>query len=188
VLPDIEVRGITELWCLGDVVGNGHDPVGCLDRVRARCAVVLAGNHEVAIASQRDDLAPGTQYSRAALLRAGRLDEIAAWKSEWIAEGIRLAHGCPSPFDPMRDYLVDDVAPEDVLEACPDAGVIVLGHTHVPGVWREQDRWLVNAGSVGEPREGDPRPTWVEIRWTHQSVSDVVHHRVAFDREHYSPT
>lgn len=185
VLADIEARGISDLWCLGDVVGNGHDPIGCLDRVQARCAVVLAGNHEIAITSPRDDLAPATQFSRAALVRAGRLEEIAAWRSEWAADRIRLAHGCPSPFDAARDYLIDDVAPQDVLAVCADADLIVVGHTHVPGVWRTGDRWLINAGSVGEPRGSDPRPTWVEIQWTQCGVRDAVHHRVAFDQERY---
>jgi predicted phosphodiesterase len=184
VLADIEQQGITQLWCLGDVVGNWHDPIGCLDRVEARCGVVLAGNHEVAIAS-RDDLPPGAQYSRAALIRAGRLKGIAVRASEWSADGIRLAHGCPSPFDPVGDYLIEDVAPREVLNACADARLIVVGHTHIAGVWRERDRWLINAGSVGEPREPNPHPTWVEIQWAGEAVSHVQHHRVAFDVELY---
>jgi predicted phosphodiesterase len=184
VLADIARRGIAELWCLGDVVGNGHDPIGCLDRVETACAVVLAGNHEVAIAS-RSDLPPGAAYSREALIRAGRLDDVAARPSEWRADGVRLAHGCPSPFDPVRDYLVESVAPEDVLAACPDARIVLVGHTHVAGTWRDGARWLVDVGSIGEPREADVRATWVEVRWTDDRVIDVLHHRVEFDVRRY---
>jgi predicted phosphodiesterase len=184
VLADIERRGIAELWCLGDVVGNGHDPIGCLDRVEAACRVVLAGNHEVAIAT-RTELPPGARYSREALIRSGRLRDLAARPSEWSEDGVRLAHGCPSPFDPVRDYLVEDVAPEDVLGACSDARVVLVGHTHVAGVWRDGDRWLVDVGSVGEPRDRDTRATWVEVRWAGEAVTDVLHHRVEFDVRRY---
>lgn len=184
VLADIDRRGITELWCLGDVVGNGHDPVGCLDRVDATCSVVLAGNHEVAIAS-RTDLPPAARYSREALIRAGRLDAIAPRASEWSHDGVRLAHGCPSPFDPVRDYLAEDVAPEDVLAACSGARLVLVGHTHVAGLWRDGERWLGDVGSVGEPRDGDVRATWVEAAWTGGAVSDVVHRRVEFDLDRY---
>ena len=185
VLADIAARRITELWCLGDVVGNGHDPLGCLDRVIATCAIVLAGNHEVAIAS-RTDLPPGARYSREALTRAGRLHEIADLKSECHRGAVRLAHGCPSPFDPVRDYLGEDASPEAVLAACPDAQLILVGHTHLAGTWHDADRRLVNVGSVGEPRDDDLRAAWVEVRFGGASIDDVVHHRVSFDVDRYA--
>ena len=183
VLDDVERSGIGELWCLGDVVGNGHDPVGCLDRVEARCRIVLAGNHEVAIAGPRA-LPPAVEFSRSALARAGRLDGLARRASEHAEGGVRLAHGCPTPFDPVRAYLREDVAPGEVLDACPEE-LIVVGHTHRAETWRRGRQWLVDVGSVGEPRDGDARPTWFEIEWSGGSVSAVREHRVAFDPRRY---
>jgi hypothetical protein len=74
-----------------------------------------------------------------------------------------LAHGCPSPFDPVRDYVSEDVPTQDVLDACPHAALVLLGHTHERGVWhdrRDPSRCVVNVGAVGDP--GRPC-SWLEL-------------------------
>lgn len=187
VLQDVGLHGIDELWCLGDVIGNGHDPDGCFDRVEERCSVVLAGNHEVVISSDRAELPYAAEYSRNALREAGggRLQRLTSRASEAREETVRLAHGCPSPFDPVRDYLVEDVDPQDVLAACPDDALILVGHTHISGEWTDGKRRLVNVGSVGEPRGGEGLPTWTELAWRDRDCVEVVRHHVEFDIDRY---
>ena len=203
VLEAVEAAGAEEVWCLGDVVGYGADPDACADLVRERCAVSLAGNHDLAVLGElrtsafseaaaagvewtRDNVAERTLEFLGGLEPVGRRQEVA------------LSHG--SPRDPVWEYVLSAEQAEACFEVQPER-VGLIGHSHVslffsqgarnePGEVRgarmsdgaqleiEQGAWLLNPGSVGQPRDGDPRAAWLELDTEAQTAR---FHRVPYE-------
>ncbi|HUX87692.1 MAG TPA: metallophosphoesterase family protein [Chloroflexota bacterium] len=195
---------IDALWCLGDVVGYGPDPVACVDRLRDLEAVCIAGNHDWA-AIGRLDLA---EFSGAAA-------EAVRWTARQLTPSARayleglpdrhlegqftLAHG--SPRAPIWEYVLDRRSAEENFAAFSTA-TCFIGHTHrpiayamrsdpatgrptvtvEPPVYREvaidQGRHLINVGSVGQPRDGDPTARYVILDTERQTY---LRRRVVYD-------
>ena len=146
VLADIGVLGLRDVWCLGDVVGYGSEPVECARLVRERCQAVLRGNHDAA-------LAPGggrrfhrgareaIGWTRGVFSRGGAAGaELARWllsrPPALEVDGVLLAHG--SPRDPEDEYLQPEAAadPSRMAPQWPKVrSFAFVGHTHVPGVF-----------------------------------------------------
>lgn len=178
MLADLDALGVRRLLCLGDLVGYGADPGRVVELIGGRDAVVVAGNHDRAAAGLLD-LEWFNPYARvAAEWTAGQLR---ADQSAYLAKlpfvleeaGATLAHA--SPHDPEGwPYLI---APADGALAFPAFAtrLCFIGHSHVPAVWTlrvdgtlefrrgagparltPDGRLLVNVGSVGQPRDGDP--------------------------------
>lgn len=167
--------------CLGDTVGYGADPLACVDLVAERAEASVAGNHEYAVGG-RLRMTWFNHYARAAAeWTQERLDDdhraylIALPVTREIA-GATLVHA--SPVEPEQwDYLV---TAEDGLAAFGAFATrwCFVGHSHVPGVWslgssgpehrpgvglvqaERGRRYLVNVGSVGQPRDRDPRAAY----------------------------
>lgn len=185
VLADADDRGCDEIWCLGDIVGYGADPNGCCATVRRFATVCLSGNHDlVAIGALSAD-AFSADAATAATWTAGELTpENRAWlttlRPEGRAQSCLLAHG--SPLHPVWEYVLTADQAERSLDAF-DEQVALIGHSHVPlsfsrdgnqpvALARRRDgdeirigarRWLLNPGSVGQPRDEDPRASWLEL-------------------------
>lgn len=158
VLQDIECHQVDALWCLGDVVGYGHDPVWCLEQVEERADVLLAGNHDLAVAGRipatwfNGWARAGVEYSRAQLIAAGdglldrlgdRRSEVTLRAGSWSPTSglsglpnLALAHGCPKPFDAVHDYIESDVMPSELAHELPQAALVAVGHTHRPFIWQ----------------------------------------------------
>jgi diadenosine tetraphosphatase ApaH/serine/threonine PP2A family protein phosphatase len=185
-----EAAGAEEFVCLGDVVGYGPDPVACLDAVRARCPAVVLGNHDEAVAAGGGRGYLPADGRQVALVHHAALDEE---RRAWLA-GLPLRIDRPyatfvhaSPADPGGWHRLDSYP---VLRAQFDAFVgpiCFVGHSHIPGVVgdrigalrvRPGGRFLVNAGSVGQPRDGDPRAAFV-LHDTEAFSAEVV--RVRYD-------
>jgi diadenosine tetraphosphatase ApaH/serine/threonine PP2A family protein phosphatase len=191
VLEDIAAGPAVEVWCLGDVVGYGADPNDCCALAREHCAVVLAGNHDLAVTGEL----PLDEFSRGAAIAARWTQEILdADHRDWLArlrpEGeerdVGLFHA--SPRDPIWEYVLSAL----LAELCLDhqrRRVCLVGHSHVAlsfvrsegelttGEARRggdsepvgEGEWLLNPGSVGQPRDGDPRAAWLLLdtaTWT----------------------
>ncbi|MEM2127809.1 MAG: metallophosphoesterase family protein, partial [Candidatus Bathyarchaeia archaeon] len=97
-------------------------------------------------------------------------------------DGVRIQvyHGSPS--DPVNEYVFPEEAEavaEDYLEAL-DAGLLILGHTHIPYLIETENGFLINPGSVGQPRDGDPRASYMLLEIEGSSVK-VDHRRVDYD-------
>jgi putative phosphoesterase len=179
------------LLCLGDLVGYGPEPGECVERVRSAAQTATLGNHDYALVT---GLPPGCRREYAALAAATtRLgtDQLSAqsWAwlgtrprwSFWEADGIRylLVHGTPS--NPLHRYLGPDTAQWSRETAGTDADVILTGHTHLPFDLVAESRRVVNPGSVGLPKDGDPRASYavieggcVELKRLAYPVQDTV--------------
>jgi diadenosine tetraphosphatase ApaH/serine/threonine PP2A family protein phosphatase len=183
VLRDIDASDARELWCLGDLVGYGADPNDCCALAREHAAVCLAGNHDLAVTGELslDEFSPG-----AALAARWTQEVIADEHADWLRslspkggeDGVGLYHA--SPRDPVWEYVVSTLLAELCLDVAPER-VSLVGHSHVALSFVRPDgevatgeprragdaldlstgEWLVNPGSVGQPRDGDPRAAWM---------------------------
>lgn len=207
VLHDAAEVGVEELWCLGDVIGYGAGPDGCVELVREHADVCLVGNHDLAALGELDT----STFSKAA---AAAVEWTAANTSRTSLEFLRglepsdtsraaaLYHA--SPRDPVWEYVL---WPEQAAECLivQERRVSIVGHSHValffsaveaeapagrpPEArgWQagagtrleiDQGRWLLNPGSVGQPRDGDPRAAWLELE---TGSWQATYHRVEYD-------
>jgi diadenosine tetraphosphatase ApaH/serine/threonine PP2A family protein phosphatase len=185
VLGDVAQTDARELWSMGDVVGYGADPNRCCELVREHAAVTLAGNHDMAVSGELalDEFSHG-----AALAARWTQDVLADEHADWLRslsprgaeDGIGLYHA--SPRDPVWEYVLSTLLAELCLDVA-DERVCIVGHSHVALSFerpegeaatgeprRAGDRldlsageWLVNPGSVGQPRDGDPRAAWLLV-------------------------
>jgi len=152
VIADVRRRGITDVVCLGDVVGYGPDPEFCVDLVRRQCRWCLMGNHDEALFRDASDFNP---HARGAIEYTRRRMQPRWWSSgerraRWtflnglpmrVEEGRFLfVHG--SPRDPVREYVLstDGMLNPDKLRSIFESfeDVAVGGHTHQPGVHDEE--------------------------------------------------
>jgi len=189
-----------ELWCLGDLVGYGAEPDACVELARRHAAVCLAGNHDLAVTGD----IPLGEFSRGASLAAQWTREVIdpqnlEFLRELSPEGeegpIGLYHA--SPRDPVWEYVLSTLLAELCLNE-QGQRVCLIGHSHVAlsFVRREGDaatgeprregeqldlgegEWLINPGSVGQPRDGDPRAAWLMLDLDAMAAS---FHRAEYD-------
>ena len=183
VLADVASTNARELWCLGDVVGYGADPNDCCALIRENAAVCLAGNHDLAVTGT----IPLDEFSHGAALAARWTQEVLADDHvEWLRslspqgdeEGVGLYHA--SPRDPIWEYVLSTLLAELCLDVAEER-VCLVGHSHVAlsfvrpegeaatgdtrragdALDMSDGEWLINPGSVGQPRDGDPRAAWL---------------------------
>jgi len=195
VLPDIAAQQPDRLYCLGDLVGYGAFPNEVTECIASRGIPTVMGNYDDGVGFERDDC--GCAYKTEADRELGQRS--LAWsKAHTKAENkahlrayapevrfqaggrrVLLVHGSPRR---MNEYLFED-RPDSSFErlaAFAEADVIVFGHTHVPYTKRVGGVLFVNAGSVGKPKDGDPRACYVVVDVTAKGV-DVTFHRVPYD-------
>lgn len=182
VLADIRAAQADELFCLGDVIGYGADPEECLHRVQAVCRMILRGNHEAALLEERWLEEMNFAAARAIRWTAARLSArdmaaIGTWPLVRVGADARWVHG--SPHEPGEFHYLEGIfGLRDAFWAFPEK-ICFCGHTHVPlaaaecapgivRVLKEREitlepgkRYVINVGSVGQPRDGNPRARWV---------------------------
>ena len=178
-----------ELVCLGDVVGYGPQPNEVVERLRSlRPTVVLMGNHDYAVVTG-DTYGFSSNAERAIDWTRG---EIGGEQREYLAklkpsarlkkEGVTLALYHGSPNDPLTEYIypgMPDAAARALIRR-GSARVVLLGHTHVPMLYKFDDGILANPGSVGQPRDGDPRASFALLTITNRSIHFEIE-RVEYD-------
>jgi diadenosine tetraphosphatase ApaH/serine/threonine PP2A family protein phosphatase len=201
VLTDVDRESVDEIWCLGDVVGYGPRPNECCDLVRERAAISLCGNHDLAVLEALDVDEFSGDAAAAARWTAGILG---AEQREWLSSlrplgrrrEAQLFHA--SPRDPVWEYVLSEPAALAGLRAT-DAPLVLVGHSHVAlalawdgdllegglapaatTVDLAAARWLVNPGSVGQPRDGDPRAAWLLVD---EEARRATFRRVVYDVE-----
>ena len=186
VLTDIASQGDCDtIWNLGDTVGYGPEPGRCLDLLAAVApAITLVGNHDLACIGRLDTSLFNLVARTATEWTAGQLDGsqralLESYPETAIAGNVTLAHG--SPRSPIWEYVISaEIASENM--AAFSTQLCFVGHTHVAAVasypcnssrvrYRRteggtvidvgDERAIVNPGSVGQPRDGDPRAAWM---------------------------
>jgi len=204
-IESIDAAGIEEIWCLGDVVGYGADPDACADLVRERCDACLVGNHDLAVLGGLDTSSFSETAAAAVDWTQANCEERTL---EFLRDldplgrrrDIGLYHA--SPRDPVWEYVLSTEQAEACMAAQAEQ-IGLIGHSHVslfftspngagPGEARgaqtsdgalldlAHGRWLLNPGSVGQPRDGDPRAAWLELNLDEETA---LFHRVPYDIE-----
>jgi diadenosine tetraphosphatase ApaH/serine/threonine PP2A family protein phosphatase len=192
VLDAVDRDGPDVVWSLGDVVGYGPRPNPCCRLVAERARIGLAGNHDLGVLGVIDleefsfDAAFSARWTRSVLSEESRT-YLEGLPSQAKAQGAELFHG--SPNDPVWDYVLTMEGALDALRRT-EAAVVLVGHSHaalaiglngsnLEGGLAPADteidlsskRWLLNPGSVGQPRDGDPRAAYLLLDFdTRQAV------------------
>jgi predicted phosphodiesterase len=185
VLDAVAESDAAELWCLGDLVGYGGDPDACVELIRDHAAVCLAGNHDMAVTGE----IPMHEFSRGASLAAQWTREVMSKENLDFLAGLQpkgeeglvgLYHA--SPRDPVWEYVLSALLAELCLD-CQSQRICLIGHSHVALSFVREDgslatgeprragteldissgEWLLNPGSVGQPRDGDRRASWLML-------------------------
>ncbi len=159
-----ELPDVTAIWVMGDTVGYGPDPADTLALLRERRATLVAGNHDRAVATG-EGLELFNSAARAAAERhrswlgAADRDFLAGLPVTLEpATGYSICHG--SPRDPLWEYVFDARTAGYAMGGLA-APRCCVGHTHVPALFRIGDtKLMINPGSVGQPRDGDPRASY----------------------------
>jgi predicted phosphodiesterase len=179
VYQDMDDAGVLERYCLGDLVGYGADPAGVIERVRRSGDPVVQGNYDRGVGGRLGDC--GCYYATEQARADGQasydftsanIDDVDA---EWLAalpvelrlehQGARvlLCHGSPRK---VNEYLLPDRTDSQLERLAREASaeVVCVGHVHVP-YHRTPAPGIhyVSSGSVGKPKDGDPRACWVEL-------------------------
>lgn len=183
IIAAAEKAGVSEIWCLGDLVGYGAEPDACVALAEQHCSICLAGNHDLAVV----DVLSLEEFSRGARIAAEwTRDTISERTREFLlalspeggAYGYGLFHA--SPRDPVWEYVLSGLTAELCFDST-EYRVSFIGHSHVAlsfhrpegeatsgSTRREGDvmelqsgHWLINPGGAGQPRDGDPRAAWL---------------------------
>ena len=183
-MAELDAEQVDEVWCLGDLVGYGPRPNECVEAVRTRVSVCLAGNHDLAVIGKAElalfvgEAEAAARWTRTVLDERGA-SYLASLDGSTRRGGAALAHG--SPRDPVWEYVLTGPSAAAAFAAAPES-LILVGHSHVAlavsldehglrgGVARSghtvdlnRGRHLLNPGSVGQPRDEDPRAAWLVI-------------------------
>ncbi len=187
VLAAARAAAVDEVWCLGDLVGYGADPDACVELAREHAAICLAGNHDLAvtgalsIAEFSHGAATAVHWTQG-VIAAEHVAFLSALAPMGTEGDVGLYHA--SPRDPVWEYVLSTLLADRCLDVAPHP-VSLIGHSHVAlsfargagghgetvGAARRdgdaadlaEGRWLLNPGSVGQPRDGDPRAAWLEL-------------------------
>jgi putative phosphoesterase len=196
VLADIDHHSPDEILCLGDLVGYGARPNEVIDLVRHRQIPTIMGNYDDGVGFDRDDC--GCAYKDAGERERGQqslmwtrsvvTDDRKVWLQSLLPEirrevgGVRLrfVHGSPRR---MNEYLFADRDARSLerIARGADCDVLVFGHTHIPWARAIEGVRFVNTGSVGKPKDGDPRAGWVLLTIDTDGTVSSEMHRVGYD-------
>ena len=198
VLADMDARQLAHRYCLGDLVGYGTFPNEVIDAVRSSGIPTIMGNYDQGVGSDSDDC--GCAYTNPVSKALG--ERSIAWTNARVSSDrkaylrgmgsqiplqlgelrVLLVHGSPRR---INEYLFED-RPVDSFERILDyaqTDVLVCGHTHLPyHKTLPSGRHVVNAGSVGKPKDNDPRACYVVLSATNSHLN-VEFARVPYDVE-----
>jgi len=186
-----EIRDCDLLLCLGDLVGYGAQPNEVVEEIRRLGPkVIVAGNHDYATVT--GDTSNFVAYATLAIEWTRRelkpenlafLSQLPYVSTETLGNlTVGSYHG--SPRDPLNEYIYPGM-PQFTLQALIEeaaANLLLLGHTHIPFYSTTSSGTLVNPGSIGQPRDGDPRASYAVIQVSNSKI-DCRIERVPYDIE-----
>lgn len=189
----IDQQNINRVFCLGDIVGYGADPNECIELVHDRCATVLMGNHDFAAANLLNldyfnDFARTAAYWTSMALSDDNKNYLRNLPSIHQNDKWLMVHA--SPTTPSQWHYVLSHQEALIEMQAFSQSLCFIGHSHVPVIFsrenvtrnavlrlNDNDQYIVNVGSVGQPRDGDPRLCFV--------VYDEEEHEMKFVRLEY---
>jgi predicted phosphodiesterase len=192
---------VEAVWCLGDLVGYGPDPNECVNTIRQLPNLVcLIGNHDAAVAGIIGNAMFNSEARMAVLwtqsvLTQSNLEFLQSLSPQTVVDSVTLAHG--SPRQPVWEYLLDVHTATSNFSHFSTPYCFV-GHSHVPVIYQRRDelstaklfipevnskrqlapRAILNPGSVGQPRDRDPRASYAIFNPEQETWS---YHRTAYD-------
>jgi len=199
-----DAGSVDRVWCLGDVVGYGPDPNECIALLRQQPGMrCIMGNHDAALMGFIDLHAFNDQAAKAVAIQSELLSQESRDFLELLEmmvvleeEDITLAHG--SPRDPIWEYMVSARIASENFSAFKTQ-ICLVGHSHIPSIfvenpgertliltpqhadrWQSDKRFILNPGSVGQPRDRNPKASYVI--WDNQDDT-WLYRRVAYDVE-----
>ena len=201
VLDDIKQRGgVEEVWCLGDVVGYGPDPHQCIELLRQYNHVCIAGNHDWAAIGKIDtsDFNPDATAACHWTTQQLSLEDVEYLSNLPLVierDNFTLVHG--SPRDPIWEYLLSTSSAGENFDFFQSQFCLV-GHSHMPLIFEynetktcslikfptdaelrlSENRLIINPGSIGQPRDSDPRASYAIYDSTSRTIE---HHRITYD-------
>ncbi len=181
VMARVDDLEVDRVFCAGDVVGYYPYPNETISLFQSRGIESIAGNHDRSVISE--DTSWMNLLAAEAILWTH--DHLSASSKEFLsflpksmhieaATKIGIFHGSPLDED---EYVLEEQALPFML-AASNCRVVVLGHTHVPFIKRFEEGAILNPGSVGQPRDGDPRASFATLEADSEEVS---FHRVEYD-------
>ena len=202
VLADIEQWPCRGILCLGDIVGYGPEPAACVQRVMDKCAISVIGNHE-AMLFLADQFPPEELGASVGDPIALAFKQVSGEQMKWLRglpiaadlDPMMLSHS--SLHEPPCFHYIHDTGEAKAHFAAQTTFVSFHGHTHVPVIWEENgdkiscfkpgdnpvrldegNRYVINVGSVGQPRDNDPRAGYALYDYQNRLL---VHRRVEYD-------
>lgn len=174
VLNALERMGASRIICLGDIAGYYCEINECCDTLRSRNIFSLMGNHDWYLISDENC----TRSNSANVCLSYQKDIITAENKRWLSTlraeaslgDLSIVHGGWN--DPLEEYMV----PSTVYFSKIIGTLFASGHTHVPHIWKGNGKAYCNPGSVGQPRDGDPRASFATLDGETFSL-----HRVEYD-------
>ena len=192
---------VDAVWCLGDLVGYGPDPNECVQRIRQLPNLVcLLGNHDAAVAGIIDNTSFNSEARSTVIWTQGVIDPVnleylRGLSPQTVIDSVSLAHG--SPRQPIWEYLLDTRTASQNFDHF-ETPYCFVGHSHMPVIFQRQDekrtadlsipgvdsslqmipRAIYNPGSVGQPRDHDPRAAYAIFDSDQQTWN---YHRVPYD-------
>jgi putative phosphoesterase len=183
-----EAGRVQTVYCAGDIVGYGPEPNECCELIRQIGAQCVRGNHDH-ICATLEGLGRANPLAMASFSWTNR--RLTAANKEWLlslplqlsVNNVTMVHGAPgSPREMLNTYVLeryyDEAKFEQMLRSVPGKR-LVLGHTHLPMAYGYNGR-ILNPGSVGQPRDGDWRPSFVTVQNMSYRVSLVLDPRASF--------
>jgi putative phosphoesterase len=180
-----DMPAVDRVVCLGDVVGYNPWPGECVDRVREVAAVTVEGNHDRTVGTPERYRANEMARAGLELARERLDDDQRAWldglpERATVGDGRVLAvHSHPAPAH--RDRYVYPAQFAEAASHAGDVAALLLGHTHVQHAAAHDDVLVCNPGSVGQPRDGDPRAAYAVLDVNDAGAGETVDGETADD-------
>lgn len=200
---NVENAEFDEIWCLGDVVGYGAEPNECIQWVKNNCKYILMGNHDYAILESQEKFLFNEYAKRAIEWTAERLFQgnkefISSFKINFRIHNVLLVHSSPS--NPLKWKYIFSADEALYNFNFFEEKVCFIGHTHIPIIFEFKEghlkiiypeyrmgkfvyrmdrdaKYLINPGSIGQPRDGDPRGSFC--------IFDLEYYLIEFFRFEY---
>jgi predicted phosphodiesterase len=201
VLQYVRDNGIDEIYCLGDIVGYGANPNECVEAIGNSATKVVIGNHDHAAIGLTsvyyfNDYAKVSTYWTYSVLSADSRNFLSSLDFTWHSERLLLVHATPSEPQMWRYVLTEQDAGNE-FQAFKQS-LCCIGHSHLPVIFSEKagyskapkyileagDRYIVNVGSIGQPRDGNPMTCFCVYNTDAEQIEYVrLNYNVAQARE-----